>query len=46
MDKKEIIDFINWALTHSVDYVYVLEDLIDMLEGTKTTWNPEHYMDY
>ncbi len=46
MDKKEIIDFINWALTHSVDHVYVLEDLVKMLEGTKTSWNPEHYFDY
>lgn len=46
MNNKEIINFINWALTHQVDYVYVLEDLIKMLEGTKTSWDPEHYIDY
>ena len=44
-DKKDIVEFIEWALNHQVDYVYVLEDLIKMLKWTKREWSPEDYID-
>ena len=44
--KEDLLDFVKFALAYSVDYVYVLEAIKDVLEGKEKTWIPENFIDY
>lgn len=44
--KEDLLDFVEFALAYSVDYVYVLEAIKDVLEGKEKTWIPENFIDY
>lgn len=43
---KLALNFIQFALEYSVDYVYVLEALEKILKGEQKLYNPENYIDY
>ena len=44
--KEDLLDFVEFALAYSVDYVYILEVIKDVLEGKEKTWIPENFIDY
>ena len=44
--KEDLEDFINFALTYSVDYTYILETIEKFLNGKQDSWIPENYIDY
>ena len=44
--KEDLEDFVNFALTYSVDYIYILETIERFLNGKQDSWIPENYMDY
>ena len=44
--KEDLLDFVEFALAYSVDYVYVLEAIKDVLEGKEKTWITENFIDY
>ena len=44
--KEDLLDFVEFALAYSVDYVYVLEAIKDVLEGKEKAWIPENFIDY
>ena len=44
--KEDLEDFVNCALTYSVDYTYILETIEKVLNGKQDSWIPEHYIDY
>ena len=44
--KEDLLDFVEFALAYSVDYVYILEVVKDVLEGKEKTWIPENFIDY
>lgn len=44
--KEDLLDFVEFALAYSVDYVYILEAIKDVLEGKEKTWIPENFIDY
>ena len=44
--KEDLLAFVEFALAYSVDYVYVLEAIKDVLEGKEKTWIPENFIDY
>lgn len=44
--KEDLQNFISFALTYQVDYVYVLEAIQRVLEGKQNSWTPENYIDY
>lgn len=43
---QDLLDFVNFALTHSVEYVYILETIQGFLEGYRSSWTPDDYIDY
>ena len=43
---QDLLDFVNFALTHSVEYVYILETIQGFLEGYREDWTPDDYIDY
>ena len=43
---NDLLDFIEFALTYNVDYVYVLEKIQDFLNGEREYWTPDDYIDY
>lgn len=43
---QDLLDFVNFALTHSVDYIYILGTIQDFLEGYRGDWTPDNYIDY
>lgn len=43
---SDLLDFVEFALTYSVDYVYVLEKIQDFLNGERGYWTPDNYIDY
>ena len=44
--KEDLEDFVNFALTYSVDYTYILETIERFLNGKQDSWIPENYIDY
>ena len=44
--KEDLEDFVNFALTYSVDYTYILETIEKFLNGKQDSWIPENYIDY
>lgn len=44
--KEDLEDFVNFALTYSVDYTYILETIERFLNGKQDIWIPENYIDY
>ena len=44
--KEDLEDFVNFALTYSVDYIYILEKIERFLNGKQDCWIPENYIDY
>ena len=44
--KEDLEDFVDFALTYSVDYIYVLETIKKFLNGKRDNWIPENYIDY
>lgn len=43
---NDLLDFVEFALSYSVDYVYVLEKIQDFLNGERGYWTPDDYIDY
>lgn len=43
---EDLLDFVEFALAYSVDYVYILETIQDFLKGDRGHWIPENYIDY
>ena len=43
---SDLLDFVEFALAYSVDYVYVLEKIQDFLNGERGYWTPDNYIDY
>lgn len=43
---EDLLDFVEFALAYSVDYVYVLEKIQDFLSGERGYWTPDNYIDY
>lgn len=44
--KEELMEFVSFALTYQVDYVYILEAIQRILNGEQDSWTPENYIDY
>ena len=44
--KEDLLEFISFALTYQVDYVYVLEAIQRILTGEQDSWIPDNYIDY
>ena len=44
--KEDLEDFVDFALTYSVDYIYILETIKKFLNGKRDSWIPENYIDY
>lgn len=44
--KEDLEDFVNFALTYSVDYIYILETIERFLNEKQDSWIPENYIDY
>ena len=44
--KEDLEYFVNFALTYSVDYTYILETIERFLNGKQDSWIPENYIDY
>lgn len=44
--KEDLEDFVNFALTYSVDYIYILETIERFLNGKQDSWIPKNYIDY
>lgn len=44
--KEDLEDFVDFALTYSVDYIYILETIKKFLNGVQDSWTPENYIDY
>lgn len=43
---EDLLDFVEFALAYSVDYVYILETIQKFLEGNCKSWTPNNYIDY
>lgn len=43
--KNKVIQLIEYALEHNVDYVYVLEDLLKLVKGQDIQIDLESYLD-
>ena len=43
---NDLLDFVEFALAYSVDYVYVLEKIQNFLNGGRGYWTPDDYIDY
>ena len=44
--KEDLEDFVDFALTYSVDYIYILETIKKFLNEKRDNWIPENYIDY
>ena len=44
--KEDLLDFVEFALTYSVDYIYILETIKKFLNGKRDSWIPKNYIDY
>lgn len=42
----DLLDFVEFALAYSVDYVYILETIQKFLKGSCGSWTPSNYIDY
>lgn len=43
---EDLLDFVEFALAYSVDYVYILETIQNFLKGDRGSWTPNNYIDY
>lgn len=43
---EDLLDFVEFALAYSVDYVYILETIQNFLKGDCGSWTPNNYIDY
>lgn len=43
---EDLLDFVEFALAYSVDYVYILETIQKFLKGSCGSWTPNNYIDY
>lgn len=43
MNKEKMKELIEYALSHDVDYIYVLEDLLKLLNGDNIKIDYESY---